>query len=1270
MSRVVTWLSILLQRLWTAVALVLVLGAVLMSLVRLALPLTPQYKSQITQYIEAQYGIAVSAGRIDAVWQTYGPKLIFTELDFTSESELPTGIKVQAFEAQLNFWRSLLQWQPIIGNVTLSGLTVNYQHSEGASTPNTDLDLAYRQIRRLFLEQLNQITIRESQLTVNYSGTQWRIAIPDMEWGNWEQGHRGVGRLQLEGLSQNTVDFILEIGDSTDELTGTFYVNAKALDLSEVATEVLPTIDYEYETQLNLEVWADFGGSQISSVQMRLNESYARWFKPEQTELELTEGELRADYHKDGWKYQLNNLTFALNDNVSQKTSLNGQWMSSGGQQMYVSQLDIEPLIQVASELTENSLLTVVSGRKPTGLINDLHIYLDNERTGIAMEVANLSLSAHDLQPGIPALNGALNYWDNQTHIQLAASDDVIDVGNLLPSPIPFNQLSVDVYLEHHKSLNVFVPSLVLDSDDIQLDLQAKYLGDSQYLSLKSQFGEMTLATVKRLFPRRYMPENTKTYLNRSLRVGKVEGAHIIWNGRLNDFPFTEQQGIFQAGVDLALDDFAFNPDWPSLRDMKLHLLFENNDLFFTAPTARMDSVLLTELNASMPTLSKVKNLYIDANSKATGVELGKLMRNSPLKSNVGEALNHIVIDQPLDLSLNLVIPLKPGQKVIAKGDVGLSDVDILFPDIKLPLNQVNGDIVFNNELIDATNLTAKLFNYPIQLNAKAAPNEQGVYATQAQFSGDWPLGSLFEHHNIPLQTHIKGDLDWKGDLALRFPKDGFNYDLQVSSNLGSVESTLPYPLNKSEDEQSLLFIDVEGDLASSSFRAIANQQFKFNGLLPHDTGQFSRAHLTIGETELLGLGTGFSISLGLPSIDLVHWTEDLTNILRGNGNSGTGSLFSVLGEPKNIFINTDELVVANYGLSDVEVKIRPVKTYWASEINAKEFRGRVNFSRNWLEEGVVANIDYLNLKSRVIATKNSGENQSKDFTAMPPVQLQCSDCRVDGVDLGQVNLRSRREGNTMFIDELKSEHRYLTAELTGQWSLDPLNPLTSVNGRLTSSDVGIWLNQFDIETGLRDAGGNMNFDLAWEAPLVMFNTDSLTGSFGFDLDDGYLKEFNDEGSQVSRVLGLLSLKSLIRKLRFDFRDVFNQGFFFEDLAGNFVLTNGVAATQDFFIDGPGLDFSMNGSLDLNNEAIDFNVGVIPNLTSSIPVLLWMVNPGVGLASLALDEAIKSAKVVSNIQYEISGTLGEPTIKEISRDTQDMEIRRQTTPEAPKIKAE
>ena len=98
----------------------------------------------------------------------------------------------------------------------------------------------------------------------------------------------------------------------------------------------------------------------------------------------------------------------------------------------------------------------------------------------------------------------------------------------------------------------------------------------------------------------------------------------------------------------------------------------------------------------------------------------------------------------------------------------------------------------------------------------------------------------------------------------------------------------------------------------------------------------------------------------------------------------------------------------------------------------------------------------------------------------------------------------------------------------------------------------------------------------------------------------------------------------------------------------------------------------MSGNLDLATETLDFNAGVIPNLTSKFPVLLWMLNPGVGLAGLAIDEAVKSAKVVSNIQYKIQGSLKDPVITELSRSTKQVEIpktQRKTTDAKPVSRA-
>lgn len=64
-----------------------------------------------------------------------------------------------------------------------------------------------------------------------------------------------------------------------------------------------------------------------------------------------------------------------------------------------------------------------------------------------------------------------------------------------------------------------------------------------------------------------------------------------------------------------------------------------------------------------------------------------------------------------------------------------------------------------------------------------------------------------------------------------------------------------------------------------------------------------------------------------------------------------------------------------------------------------------------------------------------------------------------------------------------------------------------------------------------------------WQGAPYDLDMPSLAGTVTWRLGEGHLAEISDKGA---RVFSLLSLDSLIRKLRLDFRDVFSKGFFLQ----------------------------------------------------------------------------------------------------------------------------
>jgi hypothetical protein len=60
-----------------------------------------------------------------------------------------------------------------------------------------------------------------------------------------------------------------------------------------------------------------------------------------------------------------------------------------------------------------------------------------------------------------------------------------------------------------------------------------------------------------------------------------------------------------------------------------------------------------------------------------------------------------------------------------------------------------------------------------------------------------------------------------------------------------------------------------------------------------------------------------------------------------------------------------------------------------------------------------------------------------------------------------------------------------------------------------------------------------------------------------------------------------------------------------------------------------------------------------------------MVNPPTALAALALDQVLTSAKVISNVNYSITGKLEEPILIETGRESTEVALpaRRDELPE-------
>ena len=159
----------------------------------------------------------------------------------------------------------------------------------------------------------------------------------------------------------------------------------------------------------------------------------------------------------------------------------------------------------------------------------------------------------------------------------------------------------------------------------------------------------------------------------------------------------------------------------------------------------------------------------------------------------------------------------------------------------------------------------------------------------------------------------------------------------------------------------------------------------------------------------------------------------------------------------------------------------------------------------------------------------------------------------------------------------------------------------------------------------------------------------TLAGSADYQLEGGTLREVNDKGA---RLLSLLSLDSLMRKLRLDFRDVFDKGFYFESMSASAKVNQGVVENNDFYMKGAAGNLRGKGIADLVRWRLDFDLSFSPNLGGTLPVVAaFSLTPITGLYVLALSKLLEPVvDVVTRIDFRVSGPLDAPRLVEAGRD--------------------
>jgi len=276
------------------------------------------------------------------------------------------------------------------------------------------------------------------------------------------------------------------------------------------------------------------------------------------------------------------------------------------------------------------------------------------------------------------------------------------------------------------------------------------------------------------------------------------------------------------------------------------------------------------------------------------------------------------------------------------------------------------------------------------------------------------------------------------------------------------------------------------------------------------------------------------------------------------------------------------------------------------------------------------------------------GLTMETDPAELPEIHFYSKEFNYLGVDLGETRIEGYPVASGFHIASVEAQSDEFIFSARGDWFRDESGERSDFDIRITSESLGSVLHAMDISSAMQGGQTLVHFDAWWEGPPAAFALERLNGEIDFNVTQGNILTAD---SGAGRMLGLLSLTELPRRLAMDFRDVFDEGFPFDEAKGTMQLEHGTSDTQDMLLSSTVADIIIVGSADLVEQTFDYEFAVRPGVSKTLPVIGAIAGGPIGAAAgLALQALLRDALgEAAEARYTIRGTWEDPVIEQVKK---------------------
>lgn len=976
------------------------------------------------------------------------------------------------------------------------------------------------------------------------------------------------------------------------------------------------------------------------------------------------------------------------------------------GGELSADRLDLALLARIGEAMPMAAdLRQALAQAAPEGRVENLAArwdgpWQDPQRYSLQARLAGVSVAAAPApgsdEPGRPGFRQAqvdLDASERGGKARLRLDGGALELPGVFEQPlVPFDrfQAQVDWSIEPVRTaggppaLSVKVSDLRFSNADASGELSATWRtgpGEGHgagrrfpgVLDMTGKLQQGRAAAVARYLPL-VLPADTRRYVADAVQAGEITQASFRVRGDLWQFPYTDpRQGEFRIAGKVADVTLAYvparlmasagdprQPAWPAFDKVAGELLFERSSMTIRNAGGRVFGATLSRINGGIADLDKAV-LRLDGQVRGPGNELLQFVRRSPVDGWTGHAFATSTFSGNADLKLALDIPLDDTDRSTVKGSVTLAGNDVrLRPDVPLLAN-ARGRVDFTETSVKLVGTTARalggelVFDGGTQSDGSLRFNGQGT-ATAEGLRRATELGGLAR-----LAQVLGGQAPYR--LSLGFI--GEQTEVTLTSPLTGLAIDLPAPLRKTADSAMPLRVELK-PLSGSAPRD--QLRLDLGGVLQ---AQYLR-DLSAPQPRVLSGGVGVRAPAPVPasgvqaqvllaSLDVDDWEKAVDRLSAVPAVGAAPAAPAAAGAqddgylPRSVALQAQQLVAGGRRLTRVVAGASEGEDgQWRASVDAEQLGGY--FEWRPARPGAAAGRLYARLARLSVPPSEAQSVETylaQSPASVPGLDIVVDDFELSGKRLGRVEIQAVNRGGAGSRDWRLNKLEVAVPEArlagSGHWSGDGQGPSRMVlDFKLDLADSGAFAERLGLGRVLRGGKGRMEGQLAWNGSPLSPHVPSLDGQVNLALDAG---QFLKVAPGMGRLLGVLSLQALPRRLTLDFRDLFGEGFAFDNVNGDVTLRRGEARTNNLRMRGVQAAVLMEGSADIEDETQDLRVIVVPELNAGTASLAYaVINPAVGLGSFVAQMFLrKPLMAASTREFHISGTFSDPKVEKVAR---------------------